>query len=257
MKIRRLVFFSLLFGIKANAQCNGPFPPPGINYVYGLDTDNDGFAIFDIQYFIDHTDRPHLESYFGITSSGYNAIYRNHFGVIQPLLYTNTVQNEECGIEYQYSGSGTEFAEQPPCYWPVFIYLSSGLILITVPFNGDEDNDGILNKDEDTNNNQNLMDDDDDNDGVINLKDATNNLATVENTSIALSIYPNPVTNGFLTFESNVAITTVIIYDLIGKRIAENKINSNTIHVDALAAGMYFVRFQSDNGSVTKKITIQ
>lgn len=257
MKAKLLLFFSLLIGMGAHAQCGGTPPPPGNNAVYGLDTDNDGFALFDIQYYIDFIDRPATESYFNASSSGYDiTFYANQ--IPQPLLYTNTAQNQQCGLGYQYNGSGPEFEPQPPCYWPVEFYFGSrGLLLITVPFDGDEDNDGVLNRDEDTNNNQNLMDDDDDQDGIVNLKDSVNDLAVNQNTNITLSIYPNPVTDGSLTFESRVAISKVIIYDLTGKLLAEYKPNANTIRLNTIASGLYFAKFQSDNGSVTKKIEVR
>lgn len=257
MKTKLLLFFLILSGIEANAQCGGTPPPPGNNAVYGLDTDNDGFAVFDIQYYIDYIERPATESYFNASSSGYDiTFYANQ--TPQPLLYTNMSQNQQCGLGYQYNGSGPEFEPQPPCYWPVTFYFGSrGLLLITVSFDGDEDGDGVLNRDEDTNNNQNLMDDDDDNDGIINLKDATNNLAVIQNPDITLSIYPNPVSNGMLTFESNVGISKVIVYDLSGKILAENKTDSNIIRIDNLASGMYFFKFQSDNAMITRKVSIQ
>lgn len=257
MKAKLLLFFSLLLGFGAYAQCGGTPPPPGYTSVYGLDTDNDGFAVFDIQYYIDHIDRPLMESYFGASSSGYNAtLYVN--SVAQPFLFTNTSQNQTGGIDYQYTGTGPEFEPQPPCYWPVEWYFGSrGLLFIIVRFDSDEDDDGILNKDEDTNNNQNLMDDDDDHDGTINLWDTTNNLAISQNQNITLNIYPNPVTDGLLTFESNAAIERVIVFDLAGKQLAEYKPNSNTIRLDTITAGMYFAKFQSGNGSVTKKIAIR
>lgn len=256
MKTKLLLIFALVFSIGANAQCGPTLPPPGFFVVYGLDTDNDGYAVFDMQYYIDYIDRPRLESFFGISSSAYNAIFRSQ-GFVQPLLYTNTVPNQECAIEYIYSGSGPEFQEQPPCYYPLFVYLGTGLYLITVPFDGDDDNDGISNRDEDANNNLNLMDDDDDSDGIINLKDATNNLATVQHTTINLNVYPNPITKGVLTFDCNVVIAAITLYDITGKQVLESKVNATSLAVDTLTPGIYFVKFQAENGNVFKKIAVR
>lgn len=257
MKIKLLLFFLLCYVVNANAQCEGPPPAPGLNYLYALDTDNDGFAIFDIQYFIDHVSRPRLESHFGISSSGYNAIFTNHYGVAQTLLYTNTVQNESCGVYYVYSGSGPEFQELPPCYRPIYDYMSHNATLITVPYNGDVDNDGILNIDEDTNHNLNLMDDDDDSDGLINLKDATNDLATVQHTAATINVYPNPVTDGVINFDSNVVIASVTIYDVTGKQVSESKINGTTLNISTLKQGIYFLKFDTVNGNTYKKIAVR
>lgn len=255
MKQKLLLFFSLCCATLTNAQCGGTPPPPGYTYVYGLDTDNDGFALFDIQYFADYVTRPELEDFFGVSSSGYYPVF-NVNGIQQSsMLYTNTSQNQEAGLEFIYSGSGTQFEPQPPCYWNVEIYSGRGLLLITVPFDGDFDNDGVLNTDEDANRNGNLMDDDDDHDGLINLKD-TDVLGTHSANLITLTVYPNPVTNGTLTFESSVSISSVAIYDLSGKQLFHSKIESNSISVESLAAGIYFVKFQSDSGVVFKKIGI-
>lgn len=262
----KLLLFSIVFGMGANAQslqgnaninCTTP-PPPGYNNVYGLDTDNDGFALFDMQYYADYIDRPEMESYFGASSSGYVATFYA-YGVVQPFLYTTTSSpfNQFCSLEYVYDGSGPEFSPQPPCYWPVdFYFVSRGLRLIAVPYNGDEDNDGILNADEDTNNNLNLMDDDDDNDGIINLKDNVNDLASAQHTIAAVNIYPNPITNGVLNFESNEAIDTITIYDATGKQLSDNKISSTVLNVATLTPGIYFLKFKSDKGIVHKKIII-
>lgn len=257
MKTKLLLFFSLCCLANVNAQCGPTLPPPGYSTpAYGLDTDNDGFAIFDIGYYIEHIDRPKLESFFGVSSSGYTAIIDSN-SVIQPLLFSNTVQNQVCSIGYVFNGSGPEFEEQPPCYYPVSIYLGTAFYLITVPHDGDDDNDGISNADEDANNNLNLMDDDDDSDGIINLKDATNNLATVQHTTINLNVYPNPITKGVLTFDSNVVIAAITIYDITGKQVLESKVNATSLPVDTLTPGIYFVKFQAENGNVFKKIAIR
>lgn len=256
MKLKLLLFLSLLFTSLMNGQCGQIPPPAGIWYVYGLDTDNDGFAIFDIQYFIDHSNRPHLESFFGVSSSGYTATFKDRNFVVQPFLYTNTTQNEECGIEYTYSGSGPVFEEQPPCFWPVGIYLGAALQLITVPYNGDQDNDGILNVDEDSNRNGNLMDDDDDRDGIINLLDNVINLSIEQPEKIELKIFPNPVTNGVLNIESTSAITSVAVFDLTGKPLLHADVVSNAIPVDRLADGIYLLKLDSGQGCVYKKIAV-
>ncbi len=242
---------------KINSQCQGPPPPAGYINCYALDTDNDGFALFDMDYFITYVERPRLENIYGVSSSGYNVTFQTgFFGAVLPLQYTNVVANYEIkAIVFTYTGSGPTFDPQPPCYWPTLI--STEIQLFVMPYNGDYDQDGILNVDEDTNNNLNLMDDDNDNDGIINLIDTVNNLSVNEIEHLALKVYPNPVTNGIITFESNVLISTVSVYDLSGKQVAEPKVQSNTINVGLLANGIYFVKFDAENGSLFKKIIIQ
>lgn len=257
MKIKLLLLLLLGFLIQANGQCTGPPPPPGLNDVFALDTDNDGFATFDIQYYIDHIDRPNMENSFGVSSSGYNFVFKDRNYVVSPLLFTNTIQNESCYLYHEYTGSGPLFEPLPPCFWPIEIYMVSVLRLVVVAPNLDFDNDGILNVDEDSNHNQNLMDDDEDSDGIINYKDATNNLAVNEHAAVSLAIYPNPVTNGELTFDSNATINGATIYDLSGKQLQQTKISSNTLQLGTFASGIYFVKFDSDQGPIFRKIIIQ
>jgi hypothetical protein len=254
MKTKLLILFLLCVTIQANAQCGGPPPPAGLSYVYALDTDNDGYATFDMDYYIAYVERPLQESGHGVSSSGYDFIFKNMGGMLLPLQYTNTVLNESCIIEFVYTGNGPTFDPVPPCYWPVL--LASSIRLIPVPYDLDMDNDGILNEDEDSNHNLNLMDDDDDHDGEINLKDAVNNMGIHDNQNIGLTIYPNPVTNGMLTFESSIAITAVTVYDLSGKQLMDIRISSDTVRVDALATGIYLIKFQSDNDSIFRKVAI-
>lgn len=254
MKTKLLFFFLLGSLAIGNAQCGGVPPPPGINNVWALDMDNDGYATFDIGYYITAIDRPIQESIFGVSSSGYDFVFYNSTHVVAPLLYTNIVLDEYCSIHHEYNGNGPTFDPQPPCYWPV--YATSDLRLVPIPYNQDFDGDGILNVDEDTNNNRNLMDDDEDQDGIVNFRDSTNTLGIQENSTLALTLYPNPTTDGIITFESNVQITEVTAYDIMGKQLLDIPINSNTIRVDSLAAGSYFLKFQSENNSIIKKIVI-
>lgn len=256
MKTKLLVLFVFCFGLQASSQCSGPPPPMGLSPVYGLDYDNDGYAVFDMQYYIDYIDRPLQESIYGVSSSGYNFVFRDANYNLAPLLYTSAtvVGDPYPTITQEYTGSGPTFDPFPPCYRPIIGF--SIMALTVVPYNQDMDNDGILNIDEDANHNGNLMDDDDDQDGIINLKDAVNNLGTATSSAVSLTIYPNPVTNGVISFESNVLITAISIYDLSGKQLSENKMHSNAINVSMLASGIYFLKFQSEQGAVFRKIVI-
>jgi len=253
MKTRFILILSLFFTIQNYGQCTVP-PPPGYDIIFSLDPDNDGFASFDIAYYIQNFSTPLMESIYNVSASGYNTVFYNSNNQVSALQYTNLVVDEFCDINYEYSGTGPTFDPQPPCYWPVFTNLS--VKLVTVPNNLDMDGDGILNVDEDTNHNLNLMDDDDDNDGIINLRDSSNTLSLNNHTNLKISVYPNPAGNGFVTFESNAIVSAVTIFDLSGKQLQEGQINGNVLPVNQLANGIYFFKFQSDQGAVLKKIVI-
>ena len=78
------------------------------------------------------------------------------------------------------------------------------------------------------------------------------------NTSISVSMYPNPVKNNTLYFSSKEDLK-VTIYDVLGKQILVKNLNSNTnnINVETLKKGVYIVKIVSDYGEVTKKLIKQ
>lgn len=68
-------------------------------------------------------------------------------------------------------------------------------------------------------------------------------------------IYPNPATN-VLNYDvnANTEITAINIHDISGKEVYRtNNFVSNSIDIASLSSGVYFVTFQSDKNSVTKK----
>jgi hypothetical protein len=69
-----------------------------------------------------------------------------------------------------------------------------------------------------------------------------------------LSIYPNPVEN---QFQINTKSTHVIIFDVIGKKVAEYKGNfesHETFSVAHLKNGLYIVKVKNEHGSAVQKI---
>ena len=130
MKIKLLLFFSICCLVKSNGQCGGTPPPPGADYVYALDTDNDGHATFDMDYYITNVQRPNLESIFGVSSSGYNLTFQDLFGPVLPLQYTNVTANEDHFVVATYSGSGPVFEPQPMVLWSRRLGSSYGILQV-------------------------------------------------------------------------------------------------------------------------------
>lgn len=68
------------------------------------------------------------------------------------------------------------------------------------------------------------------------------------------SIYPNPVTNQ-LYIESQEAFQRVEVFTINGKRILEANYQENQpMDVSSLPSGMYILKIETENGSVTKKL---
>lgn len=252
----KYLFFLLFAGFAANAQpCIVP-PPLGMNPVFAFDDDDDGIAVFDIPYYIEYELRPNLEQIYGVSSEGYDYIFQGPDGPIVPApMYTNTEPGEIRDIVFEYTGTGPTFDPLPPCFWPVLFFDT--VILYPVAPGDDFDNDGISNLAEDTNNNGNLMDDDDDSDGIINVADATFSLGVQEANRHDFRVYPNPVTGSQIHFESDRAVTSVTIYDSLGRKIGTGKITGNSVDLDELAPGTYLMEFLSGDIPITKKIVVE
>ncbi len=74
-----------------------------------------------------------------------------------------------------------------------------------------------------------------------------------------LVIYPNPSEGIFNITAKNTQIDTIEVYDVLGKQISikYNTDNASNVELDLSTAstGIYFVKIQSDDQTVTKKIT--
>ncbi|MEC3906539.1 T9SS type A sorting domain-containing protein [Tamlana sp. 2201CG12-4] len=75
----------------------------------------------------------------------------------------------------------------------------------------------------------------------------------------AISIFPNPARGEFFIGNaSTINLTRASIYDVGGRLISEYNLsggsNIKTINLESAAKGVYFVKIQSENGSITRKI---
>ncbi len=70
---------------------------------------------------------------------------------------------------------------------------------------------------------------------------------------IEISIYPNPAKN-VLTINSNVIIESFNIFSSNGKLVKDKYLQNNKVDLSDLNSGIYFVKIESRNKTVTKKI---
>ncbi|MCR5035871.1 MAG: S8 family serine peptidase [Bacteroidales bacterium] len=77
-----------------------------------------------------------------------------------------------------------------------------------------------------------------------------------ENKLAEVAVYPNPANNA-VTIES-VGIQRVTIVNMLGEMVYDAEVNTNsiTIQLTDYQSGMYFVNVLTDNGLITKKLTI-
>ena len=72
-----------------------------------------------------------------------------------------------------------------------------------------------------------------------------------------VSLYPNPATSQLTISLLDTAEADIRVYDLVGKLMIyeANKLiaNKHTLDISSLAAGAFFIRINSEYGTVTKK----
>lgn len=83
-------------------------------------------------------------------------------------------------------------------------------------------------------------------------------LSISENALENLSIYPNPVSENLLFINTNVPIK-IEIYDILGKSVLTSKVdnNSNAINLSELNNGIYLLKINSEDKTITKKLIKQ
>ena len=69
----------------------------------------------------------------------------------------------------------------------------------------------------------------------------------------AITYYPNPV-NNLLRIDSEIPISKVEIYSVLGQKVKEINSDFKSIPIDNLSNGVYIVRIHSENGIATKKL---
>ncbi|MFT4699149.1 MAG: choice-of-anchor B domain-containing protein [Flavobacteriaceae bacterium] len=73
------------------------------------------------------------------------------------------------------------------------------------------------------------------------------------NTSI--SIYPNPVKNLLqIDIKDSVQITNIRVYDALGRLILLKEDQFSSVDVSKISTGLLFIKIETDQGSVTKKV---
>ncbi|HLV39448.1 T9SS type A sorting domain-containing protein [Xanthomarina sp.] len=79
-----------------------------------------------------------------------------------------------------------------------------------------------------------------------------------KNKTLDFSVFPNPVTNGYvnITSKSNEAIN-VTVFDILGKQVLSNSVNNNRLNVSKLTAGVYIMNMSQNGKITTKKLVIK
>jgi hypothetical protein len=81
-----------------------------------------------------------------------------------------------------------------------------------------------------------------------------NSIETIINDELQIMVYPNPVKDELRIESGEVKIINIKIIDLTGKTYVNCQLLTNSIDVSFLSSGIYFVKLETEKGSVTKKI---
>ena len=78
--------------------------------------------------------------------------------------------------------------------------------------------------------------------------------------NIEVTVYPNPASTSFqVTLTSSIGQVSISMYDVLGIEVpipnpSQRKENSATIDVSSLQEGVYFIKVETNEGTVTKKV---
>jgi len=192
-----------------------PPPPPTIWPWEKIDVDNDGYSTFDIQAMIIAIKANYLQG--GNDLSGYDFqfyAYNSNFSNTTPITtttFTTTVLNTQwLQLVLTYNGNGPLQSDS----FMAFSVNNVSHTLTSIPYNGDNDNDSVLNGLEDingnlnprddntdSNGNPNYLDNDDDNDGILTINEDYNNNGSVLDDDIN--------SNGIIDYLDNLASGTL------------------------------------------------
>jgi hypothetical protein len=80
-----------------------------------------------------------------------------------------------------------------------------------------------------------------------------------ENTSIeGLSLYPNPVTTVKVYISSkNDLEKEIVIFDVLGKKVLQTKIDSKELNISNLLPGVYIIKITEEEATSSRKLIVR
>ncbi|MDW5290979.1 T9SS type A sorting domain-containing protein [Formosa sp. PL04] len=69
-------------------------------------------------------------------------------------------------------------------------------------------------------------------------------------------VYPNPARDYINIQSKNVSVSSIDMYNILGAKVLSSKLTVDRINVSSLAKGVYLMKINSVDGSVTKKVVI-
>jgi hypothetical protein len=85
-----------------------------------------------------------------------------------------------------------------------------------------------------------------------------NTLSVSQSDLNSFSVYPNPVSTGFVNITSaNAGNMTISVFDVLGKQVINQTVSNNRLNVSTLNSGVYIMKISQNGTSSTKKLVIK
>ena len=93
----------------------------------------------------------------------------------------------------------------------------------------------------------------------VSAQEGKQNAKLQETTVIeGLNLYPNPVSNGKVYISSkNDFNKSIIIFDVLGKKVLQTTMSSKELNISNLAPGVYIIKIDEEQSTATRKLIVK
>ena len=95
---------------------------------------------------------------------------------------------------------------------------------------------------------------------VLDVKLVPNGVGGIENhfVSRSVSVFPNPLKGEYLYFISKIPVKVMVIFNMTGEELCRIDVDGKSQRIDLrdIPSGMYFIRFDTEQGSGLKKLLV-
>lgn len=245
----------LLLGSYAHAQNDSrSIPAPDGCLIYAIfDNDDDPTSgVFDIDWLSSVYVPGWSMHHYGYDLSGYTFEWHDtQYNPAQGSAYVG-INDQQIQAEVFYNGNGPTYENDIHFLYNLPLCFS----LQIINRNADADNDGILNEDEDTNGNGNLLDDDQNGDWTPDYYQQ-NTLSVRAFATQKWTVAPNPASD-VIHIKTPADLTfNLTIRDLTGKCVLQTTTDQQTVNISGIESGIYLVRINSGNQQFEQKLIIR
>lgn len=83
-------------------------------------------------------------------------------------------------------------------------------------------------------------------------------IGVTEQTTAKFALYPNPATRGYVNITSNVSGSkNISIFNILGDQVIKTTLTGDRLDISRLNSGVYILKIEQGNSSVTKKLVVK